>query len=402
MDKYDLCIIGAGGAGAFSVLKIAKEHKNIKTILFDIGRPFLKRRTQVHGAMGCLPSGDGKLYLNDVSLVSEMCGIRKTKSSNNWLNNYMLDMLSMKTIKDRSPHINLIKRIKNSGFDIKLNDYVQLYPKDIHTLSKNIYNTLNNSKNIFLSFDNEVLNIKKQKKTFIITSQEKQIECKRVIICAGRSGWRWARDVFNSFGLIETNDIAKFGIRIEASSTVMKDFNKSNCSITKQNLELGPFCWGGTVIPEDHYDFAISAFRSNEQRWKSDKVSFNLIGNRFFASNGFEQTNRIGQLTFVLANDRIIKEKISTVMSKKSSISIIPEYDWLSEAITDVSQFIPDIIAKGYFHLPTILPLAPKINLGSNLESEVDGLYVAGESTGIIGILGAALTGLIVADAACK
>ncbi len=147
---------------------------------------------------------------------------------------------------------------------------------------------------------------------------------------------------------------------------------------------------------------AISAFRSNENRWKSDKVSFSLIGNRPFPEAGFEQTNRIGQLTFVLTNDRIIKEKTSHIISGKSKISMMHEYDWLKGTLEEVTNIIPEIITKAYFHAPTITPMAPKILLGDNLASEVEGMFVAGESAGINGILAAGLTGIIAATNACK
>lgn len=402
MDNYDLGIIGAGVAGSFAALKVAKEHKNIKTIIFDLGRPPSKRRRQLEGWLGVLPNSDGKLYLNDVVVSGNVVGNRKAKTIERWFNDYMANVTDLKIVKDRSPNVSVEKKIKKSGFDLKLNNYIQMYPKDIHMLSKCMSNTVCNAKNIATSFDNEVIGIVKNKNSFIISSSNGQIECKRIIVCTGRSGWRWTKQLYDSLGLVENNNTARFGIRIEASSSVMKDFNKSNCSIVKQDLDVGPLCWNGTVIPEDHVDLAISSFRSNEARWKSDKVSFNLIGYRQFENTGFEQTNRIGQLTFVLSNDRIIKERISLILSKKSKLSIIPEYSWLSDAINDISQFMPDIVAKGYFHIPTILPLIPKIKLGNNLVTEVDGLYCAGEASGEQGILYAALTGLVSADSACK
>ena len=160
-----------------------------------------------------------------------------------------------------------------------------------------------------MKFDSEVINIIKEKNGFSIISDSEEIKCKKLIICTGRSGWRWTKSLYEAFDIITNNNYAKFGIRIECSSSVMKDFCKSNCSIFQDDLEIGPLSWAGTVIPEDHLDMAISAFRANEARWKSDKVSFNLIANRLFTNNGFEQTNRIGQLTFILANDRVIKRK---------------------------------------------------------------------------------------------
>lgn len=397
--NYDVAIIGSGVAGTFAALKLAKDYK-CKVILFDLGAAPGKRRQQCNGFLGCFPTGDGKLYLSDLNKISKLIGPKQTNVDVKWFNNYVRNIFDMSVVKDPGPKINLEKRIKKSGFIINKNDYIQIYPREIHSLSKKIVNDIEDK--ISLSFDDEVLSIKKNKKQFTIISSSMQVNCKKVIICTGRSGWRWTRDLYHSFDLIKDNDIAKFGIRIETTSNIMKDFNKSNCSLINDDIELGPISWSGTVIPEDHIDMAISSFRSNEVRWKTDKVSFNLIGNRYFENNGFEQTNRLGQLTFILSNERIIKEKISYLLANKSKISIIPEYNWLPSAIKQIGSFLPDIISKGYFHIPTIIPVAPKINITNNMETDIDNMYCAGESAGLIGIYAAAVSGLSVASSALK
>jgi hypothetical protein len=147
---------------------------------------------------------------------------------------------------------------------------------------------------------------------------------------------------------------------------------------------------------------AISAFRSNENRWASDKVSFSVIGNREYPNKGFEQTDRLAKLTFVLTNDRIIKERICHILTGKSKISIIPEYDWLAKSLTELNAIMPELTTKGYYHAPTILPLAPKINIGTNLETEIEGMFVVGESAGIPGLLAAAISGVVAIDSICK
>lgn len=402
-DVYDIGIIGIGVAGAFACYKIAKEYKDLKVVCFDIGRPPQKRRRQIEGYLGCLPNSDGKLYLNDLNKVSELIGSKKTTLANTNFDNIINQIGNFKIVKDKPLSAATDKKLKKFGYDSYHNDYIQLYPKDIHLLSKYLSDGLQDSSNIKFNFDEEVKSIHKQKNIFnITTSENNDFKCKKLIIATGRSGWRWSKELYSNFGIIDNNDIAKFGIRVECNSSIMKDFAKSNCTILKGNeLEIGPLSWFGTVIPEDHIDLAISAFRSNENRWKSEKVSFSVIGNRFFPKNGFEQTDRIGKLTFVLSNDRIIREKVSYITSGKSKISIIPEYDWLKGTVNDLSNIIPDI-SKAYFHVPTILPLPPKINISTNLESEIDGMFIVGESAGVSGILSAATMGLHVVNEIVK
>ncbi len=403
MTIFDVGIIGAGVAGSFATYKIAKEYKNVKTVVFDLGRPPMKRRRQLEGWLGCLPNSDGKLYLTDIDKLSAITGLRKAKSSFTYFNNVLKNINDFKVTTDKKPQASVEKKFKKHGYDIYLNDYIQIYPSDIHSLSKYMAETIENNNNITFSFDNEIKQIYKQKNNFVIISDNQEVKCKKLILAVGRSGWRWCKDVFNSFKIVENNDVARYGIRVEINSDLMKEFNKSNCTIVRgQELELGPFCWHGTIIPEDHVDMAISAFRSNENRWKTDKVSFSLIGNRTFPGNGFEQTDRIAKLTFVLANDRIVREKVSNILSGKSKISIIPEYDWLKDEIKKLSVLMPEIVTKGHFHIPTITPLAPKINIGTNLETEIEDMFVAGESAGIMGIVSAAISGITCVDSICK
>lgn len=402
MNNFDVGIIGAGVAGGFATLKMAKDHKDTKTIVFDLGRPPMKRRRQLEGWLGCLPNSDGKLYENDINKVSELVGIKKIKSSNSWFNDILSNINNFKLIKDKSPSVLMNKKLKKIGYDVTLNNYTQIYPRDIHALSKYMAEIIENSKNITCSFDNEIKNIYKQKNIFVVVTDQSEYRCKKLIIATGRSGWRWSKELYQNLGIINNNDTSRFGIRVEINSSYMKDFNKSNCTLNKENIEIGPLSWFGSVIPEDHVDMAISAFRSNENRWKTDKVSFSLIGNQIFSENGFEQTDRIAKLTFVLTNDRILKEKISSILTGKSKISIIPEYNWLKNVILELSEAIPEITSKAYFHVPTIVPMAPKINIGNDLSSDIDGMYVVGESAGIQGILAAACMGIIATDNVCK
>jgi uncharacterized FAD-dependent dehydrogenase len=403
MSNFDVGIIGAGVAGAFATMKMAKDHKNVKTVVFDLGRPPMKRRRQLEGWLGCLPNSDGKLYLSDLDKVAEITGQRKVTSANNYFQKILSNVGNFKITKDKAPTASVEKRLNKIGYDVLLNNYIQIYPKDIHALSKYMSEELESNKNITFSFDNEVKSVYKQKNMFIVVADNQEYKCKKLIIAVGRSGWRWAKELYQNFGIIENNDMAKFGIRIELNSALMKDFNKSNCSIIKPgSVEIGPLSWYGTVIPEDHLDMAISAFRSNENRWKSDKVSFSLIGHVPFSNKGFEQTDRIGKLMFVLSNDRIIKERVSHILTGKAKVSMIEEYDWLKDVLTELGTAVPEIVNKAYYHVPTILPMAPKINIGSNLESEIDGMFVVGESAGIHGILSAATMGLISVDSACK
>lgn len=414
--NYDVGIIGAGVAGAFAALRLIEQTSNAKFVLFDIGKKPGKRRRQLEGWFGSFPNSDGKLYERDLDRVSELTGDKPVQNLNGWLNKHLKKFSQMKVINTKRPNLKTLDLAAKNGFKVDFEDYVQFKPENIHGISKFIADQLENSSSLEYSFDNEVFDITKSNGQFILNTQNGEFTCNKLIFCPGRSGWRWAAKVYRDFGIIQEDKFAKFGMRIEISSQYMKEFNKSHCTLTNdRGIIVGPLSWFGTIIPEDHSipegDYpgatensylSISAFRSNENRWKTDKVSFSLIGNRPVKDSGWYQTDRLAKLAFLLSEDRVGKEKIKPFLKGKSELSKIPEYQWLVQEITELAKVIPNIIQRGYFHVPDIIATPPEILIGNNLETEVENLFVAGESAGIRGIRAAAIMGGIAADSVNK
>lgn len=402
MHNYDVAIIGAGVAGAFAALRFAEQHKNVKVILFDLGRPPGKRRRQLEGWFGCFPTGDGKIYMNDINRVAEITDGRRAKAINRWFMSHMNEINPAKIIKNKKPDQKILKKFETSGFAYESHDYIQWRPDAIHQLSRQIAERIKAAGNITFSFDNEVFNLLKQQGLFSINTNEGEFHCKKVILCTGRSGWRWINKLYRDFGILSEDDKAMFGIRAELSAQYMKEFNRSHCSFRRNDLIIGPLSWNGSIIQEDHADLTIAAFRSNEDRWKSDRVFFSIIGLRDFKNSGCKQTDRLSKLGFLLAGDRVGREKIRPFIRNLSQLNLVPEYAWLPTAIKELSEMVPAILNRGFFHYPDIIPLMSKIHLGNNLESEVDGLYIAGENAGVSGIAAAAIMGGIAAESIIK
>lgn len=398
----DVAIIGCGTAGSFALQRLLKSNKNLKISVFEYGRFFAKRRHTLFGALGAMLNSDGKLYTNHLSSVTAVAGFAKTMKANQWVMDQWDAITPTKLIKDKRPSINLEKRLQKAGFELELNNHFQLFPREIHLFSRAVIAQLESHNNTVCSFDNEVFRVFKHKHHFTILTNDGEFQTRKVLIAVGRGGWRWASELFNNFGIIDNNDIAKFGIRAEIPSFCMRDFNQSNCTLTQNLIQVGPLSWQGTCVPEDHLDLVITSFRSNESRWLSDKVSFNIITEKHYPDNAYQCVDRIGKLSFILGNDRMIKEKISALMNHKSRLSVLSEYEFLLPFFEEFKQIVPDIINRGVFYAPTLLPNPPSIKLTKNFMSEVDGMYVVGEAANVQGLLGAMVSGTIAADAMTK
>lgn len=392
---FDIGVVGVGVSGAFALQNYLNSNSKKTLAVFDAGRPGGKRRHQMFGFLGCLPGSDGKLYTNDLQKVCAIAGVRQMGQAFQHVLSQLSTVTPLKLTKDTKLSLALDKKVKKHGFAVKLNDFYQIYPKDIHSLSRKITDQLENNKNIFTSFDNEVFKVLKHKNHFSILTADGDFECRQILISVGRGGWRWVSELFSNFGIVENNDTAKFGIRVEMPAPYLKEFHHSNCSLLSPSLDVGPFSWNGTVIPEDHLDLVITSFRSNETRWHSDKVSFNLLMKQTFKDNAYQQLDRLGKLTFILSNDRVMKERISTLMNGRSKISDINEYAPLLPLLENLNQIIPELTSKASFYAPTLMPLPPRINVKADFSTEVADMWVSGEAAGIHGILGAATSGYL-------
>lgn len=401
--NYDIGIVGGGVAGAFAALRLAEFHKRSKAILFELGRPPGKRRRPLEGWLGCFPTGDGKVYPDDIEKVLELADGRRVKAINRWVYRHLNEVNPAKLVRSRKPLVGLQNKIEDAGFDFSIRDYQQWRPDSIHQLSRLIAERIEDAGNISFSFDNEVFNFAKQGGHFILNTESGEFRCKRLVLCAGRSGWRWVNKLYRDLGILVTDDVAKYGIRVEIPAQYLREFNKAHCLLQREGLQVGPFHWGGSIIQEDHADMTIAAFRSNEERWKTDKAFFPIINMQEYENEGCSQTNRLAQLCFLLSGDRVGREKVKSFLRKQDQLSLLPEFSWLPGIIRELSSFIPAIVDRAYYHYPDIITTGiSNIRLGSNLESEMRGLYVAGESAGMSGILAAAISGGLAAESSTK
>lgn len=397
---YELGIVGAGVAGCISALRIQEKYKQ-KTVVFDIGHAFAKRRRQIEGALGCFPTGDGKLYLSDLKQFNHIDG-RSLRSVKDWVFNTWQQVGPDKVTKDKLPPSNYQKFLNDNNFSIKLNDFIQWKPESVHNFSKLLVNEFEESPHITFKFDTVVNKILKKKGIFHVFTDNGDYQCKNIILATGRSGFRWVTDFAKEMGLTVEDNKCTFGVKFEISKQYVKDLKDCFNTWTSETEEIGPLNWFGTIIPEDHADLVNAAFRSNEERWKTEKLSFNYFKIIDTNEDGIAQTERIGKLTYLLFNDRVSKEKIKVYQKKQSQLNKLPEYDWFNSTIDKLSEIFIDFKQKASYHVPNILTMPAKIKLESNFESELEGLYIVGENARLHGIVGAAISSVIATDAIFK
>lgn len=396
--KYDVAVIGAGLAGLFTCYNILKNKPKTKIALIDIGKQFLKRRSQMIGALGILPNSDGKLYISDIAKVERLTSKKDfvNKNANESLEfiNSIINISPTYTNKLDDKFLD-----KTKDYNLTYNDYYQLYPGDVHKLTKYFSEKLSEYKNVNFIFDTEVFDIFKKDDFYYIESDlDKHIYSKNIVLACGRSGWRWTKEVFKELD-IKYEDYCYYGFQVEIAKDFVKYLNESCFTLESDELRIGSFNWNGSTIPEDHIDFINASFRSNEDRWKSDKLLFPVIIKD--KTNNSAEAERIAKLQYILSNDRLSKEKVIAILSNRSKIIDLKEYKKYKEVINTISNIIPEVEDRAWIVYPHIDTCSIKPETNDYFMAK-DNFYLAGETLGISGFLSAITTGSIVGNAITK
>ena len=413
MKTFDIGIIGAGVAGCFAALRLAEKYRNLKIVLFELGPPppnwirkdpirVKRRRRQLEGWFGCFPTGDGRVYPSDINKVSEIADGRRVNGIKKWMDGHLNEVAQPKLSRQKKPASNAVKTAKEMGFELETHDYYQWYPNAIHELSRNIADRIEEAGNVDVMFDCEVFEFLKNSRNFTIHTSDGEFKAKKVILNVGRGSWRWTNKLFEKLGILRDDRELQYGFRVEMPAQYMKEFSKSHCSFTRDDLHIGPLSWNGSIVQEDHSDVTIAAFRANEGRWESDKVFFSLLTKKKH-DNPREELDRISKLAFLLSGDRVGRDRIKSFIRGdcSSQIDKIPEFQWVKKTIIDLEPLFPQI-GRGYLHSPDIRPMMANINVSSDLETEVNGLFVAGESANMMGIMAAGISGGLAAEGAAR
>lgn len=394
---YDLMIIGAGVAGVFAAHTLSEQNK-IKICLIEFGRQPKKRRSQTYGYLGCSFQSSGRLYESNLREVENICGEENFKKAKDFVYSILQAHGTIQKEINKQPSDLLKDKLNKLGYTLSLNDYIQWYPSSFHTLSDTTANAMEKNPLIDTFFDDQVNKITKGRNYFTVETEQGPMYSKNILLSIGRIGWRFAKEVFSQLNLIKDNDYCSFGFRGEISSSYLKEWNHSSCTLSKDNITIGPLCWNGTQVPEDHGDIVLANFRENENRWHSEKVSFSVYMKSKFEGNAIEQLERLSKLAYILADNRVYRGKIKEYLNGNFDLVHVPEYAWMENEMKELNKIIPNFTEKASYYVPDIKISIPKININKDFSTDVKGFYVAGESACLHGLLSAMLSGTVVAQ----
>ncbi len=457
MNKYDVCIVGAGPGGIFTALELLEKNSGLKILMLDKGKPVAERSHKgidlTQGFGGCGSWSDGKLCMSldedyggnlqeyidlktFAALMPKVDDIHMKFSDKKDLEVYGDDPATIAPIKSRAAV---------HGMTLLTAKIRHLGTENNEQIMKNIYEFLKDK--VEIVFNAEVTGFSHMKEMsadwefqvrYKINNEETHLYSKYLALMPGRSGNRWFGQLAKEHGLSIRNNQIDIGVRVEFPEFIGREIGNAlyepKLIITDPltGIKSRTFCWnnGGHVVAEAVKDagkeyLTVNGHSFNEKELKTPNSNFALLVSAKFTepfNDPIAYGRAVAQTCNLIGGGKAIVQKLKDAkLGRRSTPARMQELNMkptLADAVPgDLSFAFPakqwNVIMKSLEILDRLFPgmngeetimYGPEIKwysaraeVSSKLEAIIPNLFCGGDGCGISrGIVQAAMCGLIV------
>lgn len=446
MDKFDVIIVGAGPAGIFAAYELVKNKPSLNVCILEIGNLIKNRqRSEVmSGVGGAGAFSDGKLHYTPVLSHEKMFHLYQDHEYQRYLD--YVDVIFKEFGVNAEYYPKNTEEAQQLADEAKMNGVKLFVRKAQHVGSDKLPGVIQNfedyllSKGVTFMEKTEVLDIltlnNEVKGVKLVNGQE--LYADKVLLAPGRVKASWLQQLAEKHKLSFTYEKVEVGVRVEFAAAVLKKHSEMLYE-TVFMLQTPTFddvirtfcsCPRGHVATEQYDGFVCVNGHSNSDH-NSENSNFAFVSEVTLTEpveNTIAYAKSIAQLATTIGGGKPIIQRLADLRKGRRSTwerinksYVVPT---LKESTPgDISMALPYRIVRniieGLEKLNRILPglnsgdtllYAPEIKLRSskistdkNLQTEIRGLFVAGDGPGVSGnITGAAATGLIAAEGILK
>lgn len=433
-ENYDVIIVGAGASGIFTAYELIQKNTNIKVLMIEKGQSLEKRKCPIDGKKikACI-------HCNVCSIMNGYGGAGSLSDGKYNITNNFGGELHSYVGKDEA--LNLMYYVdevlcKMGGADAKLysTENSELKSKalqyDLHLLDAKVRH-LGTDRNVFILqnmyeylkdkvdilFNTEVLEVEK-KDIFTVITKDSSYISKNLVIATGRSGSKWVSNVCSKLGITTKSNRVDIGVRVELPAAVFehitKDVYESKIVYrTKKYSDfVRTFCMNphGEVVSENTNGIVtVNGHSYSNPELHTENTNFALLVSNNF-TEPFKNSNEYGESIAKLSNmlgGGVIVQRFGdlvqgrrtnehrleksftkpTLLATPGDLSLVLPKRQLDDIIEMI--YALDKIAPGTANEDTLLYgvevkfYNSMVKVDNNLETQVKGLYVLGDGSGV-------------------
>lgn len=459
-NNYDVIIVGAGPAGIFTALEIARLDSNIEVLIIDKGRNIEKRTCPARKTGKCVNcnvcgitfgwSGAGAFSDGKLSLSPEVGGRlleyyseEEAQELINYCDDVYLEFGANKTIYglnnervdeikyEASKHnIQLVQcPVRHLGTELAYDVLKGMYHHLVDNTNTD-FSELTEAKELIVE-NNKVLGI-------IIKTEDGDIEIrgKHVVVAPGRGGAEWLSNEAKKLNLSTKNNAVDIGVRVEVPNSIIdhltKDLYEAKLVYYSDTFDnkVRTFCMNpGGVVSEEHYDEGIAVVNGHsysQPELRTENTNFAMLVSTAFTepfnqpidygqyiaklgnmlTGGPIMVQRLGDLLKGRRTDEARLKKSTTRPTLKGAVpgdlSFVLPQRHLTSIVEALKAF--DKLAPGLYSKNTLLYgvevkfYSSKFDTNNKFETAIGNLYTIGDGAGITrGLMQASATGVVVA-----
>ncbi len=431
--NYDVIIVGAGPGGIFTAYELMKS--KLKIAVFELGRPLDQRKCPIDGKKiktcircpvcsimsgfgGAGAFSDGKYNITNQfgGTLYEYIGKQEALDLMNYVDQINLSHGGEGTKLYSTANTRIKRMCLENGLHL-LDAQVRHLGTDInYVVLNNIYHEMRDRVDFY--FNSEIQDVKKTEDGYEVCSGNAVYTCRNCVLSVGRSGSKWLEKICSNLGIPTLSNRVDIGVRVELPAEIFEpltdELYESKIIYRTQKFEdmVRTFCMNphGVVVNENTNGIVTVNGHSYEDRSKhTENTNFALLVSKHFTAP-FEDSNEYGEsiarLSNMLGGGVIVQRFGDLVRGRRSTDTRIREgfvTPTLAATPGDLSLVIPKRILDGIIEMIYALDkIAPgsanddtllygvevkfynmEVSIDEHLETELKGLYVIGDGSGV-------------------